>query len=43
MVDRLRQLEPDDMTPLDALNVLHSLHRELRAREGQAADPEKTQ
>ena len=32
LVNRLRKLEPDRMTPLEALNLLHELQKELRGR-----------
>jgi DNA mismatch repair protein MutS len=33
LIRRLRDLEPDTMTPMEALNVLHLLNGQLRARE----------
>ncbi len=34
VIDRIRGLEPDDMTPLEALSLLHSIRRELQKRDG---------
>jgi hypothetical protein len=34
VVTRLRKLDPDRMTPMEAMNVLSVVRDELRSREG---------
>lgn len=39
LIRRVRDLEPDTMTPMEALNVLHLLNGQLRARETGSENP----